>query len=112
MTSLAAILAQFPDLAEPVIVDWIARGWVRVEGARQDEWVFAEIDVARIRLIRELRIDMELDEQALPLVLSLLDQVYGLRRTLRHVMHALETQPDSVQDSVLTALAGPRSPLR
>ncbi len=104
MIRFNAIVAQFPDLPAPIIVDWIARGWVRAEGAGPDEWVFAEIDIARIRLIRELRIDLEVDEEALPLVLSLLDQVYGLRGTLKNVMQAIDLQPESVRTSLLAAL--------
>ncbi len=107
MTSFTAVLALFPDLGPPVIEDWIARGWVRAEGATPEEWVFVDIDIARIRLIRELRVDLEVGEDALPLVLSLLDQVYGLRRTLKAMVHALEGQPPDVREALLAVLAEP-----
>ena len=51
---------------------------------------FAEADLARARLIVELRRDFALDEEALPLVLSLLDQVYALRRQVRALCDALQ----------------------
>jgi chaperone modulatory protein CbpM len=105
MKSLAAVAVLFSDITAPVIQDWVARGWVHVAGASPEEWVFAEIDVARIRLIRELRVDLEVDENALPLVLSLLDQVYDLRRTLKAVTRALEDQPADVRAAVLAAMA-------
>jgi chaperone modulatory protein CbpM len=105
MKSLAAVAVLFSDITAPVIQDWVARGWVHVAGASPEEWVFAEIDVARIRLIRELRVDLEVDENALPLVLSLLDQVYDLRRTLKAVTRALEGQPADVRAAVLAAMA-------
>jgi chaperone modulatory protein CbpM len=61
--------------------EWIARRWVRpVEdeaGVR-----FEEIDVARVRLIQVLRHEMELDDGAVPVVLSLLDQLHAARREL------------------------------
>lgn len=104
MTSLAAVARLFSDVSAPVIQDWVARGWVHVSGSSPDEWVFAEIDVARIRLIRELRIDLEVDENALPLVLSLLDQVYDLRRALKAVARALEGQPAEVRAAVVAAI--------
>jgi len=105
MKSLAAVAGLFSDVTAPVIQDWVARGWVHVVGASPEEWVFAEIDVARIRLIRELRVDLEVDESALPLVLSLLDQVYDLRRTLKAVARAVDGQPADVRAAVLAAIA-------
>jgi chaperone modulatory protein CbpM len=104
MTGFAAVVALFPDLNAPVIADWVARGWVHVEGTRREDWAFAEIDIARIGLIRTLRIEMDVDEAALPLVLSLLDQVYGLRRTLRTVARVLEDQPEGVRTAVMAAI--------
>ena len=38
-----------------------------------------------MRLILELREDMAVNEEALPVVLSLLDQLYELRRRLREM---------------------------
>ena len=107
MKSLAAVTRLFSDVSAPVIQDWVARGWVHVAGASPEEWVFAEIDVARIRLIRELRIDLDVDEHALPLVLSLLDQVYDLRRTLKAMARALDGQPAEVRAAVLAAITNP-----
>jgi chaperone modulatory protein CbpM len=56
----------------------------------EEEEGFEEVDVARARLIVELRRDFALDEEALPLVLSLLDQVYALRRQVRALCDALQ----------------------
>ena len=47
---------------------------------------------------------MALGEEAMPVVLSLLDQVYDLRGTLRRIAGALEGQPPEVRDAVLRAL--------
>ena len=44
---------------------------------------------------------MDVGEDAVPLVLSLLDQVYELRTTLKSVLHALEAQPRDVQSALL-----------
>lgn len=109
MIRFDAVVAQFPDLGRSLIIDWIARGWVRVDGSDPDDWHFAEVDIARVRLIRELRIDLAVDEQALPVVLSLVDQVHGLRRSLERAIRALDGQPDSIRQLVLAALD--RAPL-
>jgi len=64
--------------------------WVEERLLLPDEGGFEEVDVARARLIVELRRDFALDEEALPLVLSLLDQVYALRRQVRVLCDALQ----------------------
>jgi chaperone modulatory protein CbpM len=104
MMRFEMVVAQFPDLGAPELADWIARGWIVPEGSTRADWAFAEIDVARIRLIRDLRVRMALQEDALTLVLSLLDQVYGLRGTLQAMARALDDQPSPVREAVLSAL--------
>jgi hypothetical protein len=42
----------------------------------------------------------------MPLVLSLLDQVYELRSRLKSVLRAVEAQPREVQLAVLAAVEG------
>jgi chaperone modulatory protein CbpM len=100
---VTSVLALFADLEETELSGWIARGWVRPE---EDEagWEFHEIDVARVRLIRDLRHTMAVGEEAMPVVLSLLDQVYELRGTLRELLRALDTQPELVRSTILGAV--------
>lgn len=104
ITRIDAVIARFPGLDEPHITDWIARGWIKVEGESRAEWGFTELDIARLHLLRDLQIDMAVDEAALPLVLSLLDQVYSLRRTLRTVMDALGDAPEDLRQRVYAAI--------
>ena len=40
----------------------------------------------------------------IPLVLSLLDQVYELRSRLKSVLHAVEAQPGDVKLAILAAI--------
>ncbi len=76
---------------DPVDLErWIAARMIRPDGG-PGEYRFAEIDVARIRLILELRDVMEITEPALPTVLSLLDQLYDLRRRMRALDAAMES---------------------
>ncbi len=83
---------------------WIRRQWVRPQ-PEGSGWRFAEVDVARIALICELRDDLRLDDEAMPVVLSLLDQVYELRRRLRALGAAVAAQPYEVRDAVWAALS-------
>jgi chaperone modulatory protein CbpM len=100
---VTAVTALFPDLTQIELIAWVERGWVLPDTAGSG-LEFHEIDVARVSLIRDLRRDMDVGEDAIPLVLSLLDQVYELRRTLKSVLGALERQPSEVQSAILGAL--------
>ena len=100
---IVAVRAMFSDLTEIELVTWVERGWVMPDVAG-DRMEFHEIDVARVRLIRDLRRSMDVGEDAMPLVLSLLDQVYDLRSQLSRLLRAVATQPDDVQQAVLRAL--------
>jgi chaperone modulatory protein CbpM len=75
---------------------WIHRGWLRPD-ARGGEPVFRDIDVARARLVVELRDDLGIQPDAVEVVLSLLDQVHGLRSELKALARALESQPETVR---------------
>lgn len=100
-----AIVSMFPDVRESELVTWVERGWVRPDGAPPD-WEFAEIDVARIRMIRDFRQAMAVSEETMPLVLSLLDQVYTLRGQMHAVARAVEHQPEPVRAAILAVLRG------
>lgn len=78
---------------------WIAERWVRPEGSA-GAWLFRDVDVARVHLILELRRDLAVDDEHLPLVLRLLDQVYDLRRRLKALSAAVEAQPLEVREAI------------
>ncbi len=82
---------------------WVALAWVRPDG-KPGAWVFREVDVARVRLIVELRDELSLDEEALPTVLSLLDQLYEARRQMRAMAKAITAAPEAARDAVLREL--------
>lgn len=105
MMNVLAVTAMFPDLTEVELITWVERGWV-LPDTGEGGLIFGEIDVARVRLIRDLRRGMDIAEDAVPLVLSLLDQVYELRTRLKSVMRAVEVQPRDVQLAVLAAIEG------
>lgn len=78
---------------------WVREGWVQpAQGERGP--VFDEVDVARVRLLCDLRKDMALPSDALPVVLSLIDRLNETRRDLRHLVDALQEQPEQVRRSV------------
>ena len=71
---------------------WVAAGWVAPE-RQGGEVSYREIDMARLQMIVQIRRDMRIAEEGMPLVLSLVDQVYGLRNELRRLAEAIEAQP-------------------
>ena len=83
------------------LIAWVEQRWIKP--VRQgDEILFDEADAARARLIDELRRDLSIDDEAMPVVLGLLDQLYYARRT----MAALWTALDEVAPDAKSRLAG------
>src|ERR1700754_2456801 len=58
--------------------------WVRRHASRSSR-EFSDIDVARARLIGDLRGDLGVNDEAVPVVLDLIDQIHGLRRLVREL---------------------------
>ena len=77
-----------------MIEDYIARQWVRPQ-LHQQVWQFEEIDIARLRLVCHLVQDIQVNDEGMDVVLSLLDQLYGVRAQMRYLAHAITRQPPS-----------------
>jgi chaperone modulatory protein CbpM len=103
MIVLDELLFRLKGLERRDLVRWVENRWVLPE-RRGQTWIFHEVDIARVELILEIRREFAVDEETLPLVLGLLDQVYDLRRQLRRVCDALAAQPSEVQAAVRRAL--------
>ncbi|HJT09071.1 MAG TPA: chaperone modulator CbpM [Stellaceae bacterium] len=103
MIGIDALIRMIAGLQEAELRRWIDERWVRPERAATG-FVFREVDVARVRLIVELRQELAIDEEALPVVLQLLDQVYALRRRLKAMSDAIDAQPDAVRQAVQARL--------
>lgn len=69
---------------EPIVLIYVEREWI-APALREHPVLFDEEDVARIRLIRELQTDLGVNDESVPLVLHLLDQIYHLRAHLRRL---------------------------
>lgn len=82
---------------------WVEAGWVQPAGTAE-AYLFGDADVARVRLIGELKYELRIEEDTLPLVLSLLDQIYGLRRQLSSLAGAVSQQPEEVRAAIAAAM--------
>ena len=99
--TIDSVCIEVRGLARDQLERWITLAWVRPDGA-PGTYMFREIDVARVRLIHELREEMRVDDDAVPLVLSLMDQLYEERRRMRRLRDALERAlPEQARQTVL-----------
>ena len=103
MISFDDLIERIQGLDRRELVRWVENRWVLPE-RRDHTWIFHEVDVARVELIVEIRHEFAIDDEAVPLVLGLLDQVYDLRRQLRRMCDALAAQPPEVQAVIRRAL--------
>jgi len=70
--------AQLFGVEQVIVVEMIRHEWVHPE----EERTLDEEDVARIRLILELRHQFGANDEAIPVILHLMDQLYYLRSQL------------------------------
>lgn len=102
MKTLIEVLAEF-SLSQEELLLWIERRWV-LPLAQGDDYVFGEADVARVQMIIELHRDLAIDDEAMPVVLDLLDKLYGLRRQMRELLSAVGELPEAHRDKLLSRI--------
>jgi chaperone modulatory protein CbpM len=94
MIGIDALMVQMPGLRKSDLERWIGQDWIRLG----PDGPFVEIDVARVRLIRNLRDELQIDEDALDVVLLLLDQLHDVHRRMRQLGKAIEhTVPEPLR---------------
>jgi chaperone modulatory protein CbpM len=108
MIAFETLIARFPGLDRIELLRWVENRWVLPE-RRGRRFLFREVDVARVELILEIRREWALDDEAMPLVLGLLDQVYELRRQLRRLVDAVAAQTPETRSAIERRLGPPRS---
>ena len=94
--------------ADPAAVDrWVDAGWLapgRVSGA----CTYTEIDLARTRLIQDLTRDLGVNDEGIPIILGLVDQLHGLRRVLSEVLVVLRARPANARERLARDLRAAR----
>jgi chaperone modulatory protein CbpM len=67
---------------------WIREEWlIPARGAPEPE--FTEMDLARARLIHDLKHNMGVNDEGLGVILHLIDQMHGLRRALAEAVASI-----------------------
>jgi chaperone modulatory protein CbpM len=73
-----------------IVQNWVEAGWLAPQPPGDDDG-FSEVDLARGQLICDLK-RMGVNDDAMPIILDLIDQVHGLRRVLRNALAAFDAQ--------------------
>jgi chaperone modulatory protein CbpM len=89
---------------------WIEERWL-LPREHDSGSTFSEVDVARAQLIRDLKQDLGVNDEGIGVILDLLDQLHGLRRTLRDLVSVVRTQTEA-SGRASTAQPSPTLPLR
>ncbi len=97
------LLAIVSEASEAELRLSLAAGWI-VPARQEGEMRFDETDAARLRLIHELRRDLGLDDEALPVVLSLIDQLHEIRFRFDCLAKAIAEEPEDVRERLLSKL--------
>ena len=96
------IVAEVEELTVRRLRLWVRRGWVAPR-QHEDGPVYDELDAARVRLVCQLKSDMNINDDAVPVVLSLIDQLHGLRRQMRALTDAVDRQPGEIREMIVRA---------
>ena len=89
-------------LGAVVLEAWIEAGWLlpRQDGAKRN---FYDVDLARAHLIHDLE-RLGVNDEGIPVILDLVDQLHGLRRTLRDLLSAIHAQPEAMRRWIIADL--------
>ena len=66
--------------------------------------LFTDMECARVRLICTLHYELEIDAGTLPVLLSLVDQLYDTRQRLLSLAAAVTAQDKHAQEAIIAAL--------
>ena len=104
MISESELVTTVGRIEVTVLRRWVERGWV-VPHQQASGPGYDEQDVARVALICDLIYDIAIEEDSMPVVLSLIDQLHDMRRLARVMAKAIEKQPDSVRQQITDEVA-------
>ncbi len=94
------VLSRIASVSAAQLRIWVSEEWVRP--ARNDAgFVFNEADVARVRLVNMLHNELEVGGEAMPIILSLIDQLHDLREQMRIISEAIDAQPNEIRSKLL-----------
>ncbi|WP_299845326.1 hypothetical protein [uncultured Paracoccus sp.] len=99
----AEAIAAIDDLDGPRLIAFVRARIVQPVQA-EGQQLYREADLARLQLLCDLSDTYELHEDALTMVMSLVDQLSTMRGDMRALMQAVATEPDEVRTRIHTVV--------
>ena len=90
---------------------WVDAGWL-LPCQNDEAERFSDVDLARAKLIRDLQTDLGVNDEGVTEILDLVDQVHGLRRTLRELLSAIHARSEPIRRRVTAEAHDAPSPYR
>lgn len=92
------VIARVQSLTVTRLRVWVREGLIKP--ADEAAETYSEADIARAALIRTLEDELGFDQEDVPVLLNLIDQIHGLRSELRGLLDALDELPPDVRTTV------------
>ena len=103
MISFDDLVAVMPALQRNDLEAWVREELV-VPQQEAGTLLFTDMECARVRLICTLHYELEIDAGTLPVVLSLVDQLYDTRQRLLSLTAAITAQDKKIQAAIIAAM--------
>src|SRR6056297_169542 len=104
-----SVVARVERLTIGELRSWVREGWVR-PAQGEDRPFFDELDIARVRLLCDLRKDMAISGDTIPVILSLIDRLNKSQREFRMLQQAVDEQPEDLRLELLNRYESIRKP--
>ena len=85
-----------------VLENWVEAGWLLPQDNEDD--YLSEIDLARAHLISDLN-ELGANDDAIPIILNLIDHLHGTRNTLQELLVRIHAQPEHTKQEILSGVA-------
>lgn len=103
------VISAIPGLTRARLVTFIETEVViplRPDQEGDPTLVFRQIDIARLQLLCDLADDLDMDESALGVVITLIDQLHAARNDLCAIARAVQAESPDVRARIGAALVG------
>ncbi|MDO5611617.1 MAG: hypothetical protein Q4G14_00050 [Paracoccus sp. (in: a-proteobacteria)] len=98
--SESEVIAAVTDLTETRLVAFCRARLVQPVQSDSGARMYREADLARLQLVSDLAETYDLPEDALDMVMSLIDQLNTMRGDMRALMQAVAAEPDEVRTRI------------
>ena len=92
------VVARVQSLTVTRLRVWVNQGLIKP--ADETAQSYSEADIARADLICTLEDELGFDEEDVPVLLNLIDQIHGLRSELRGLLEVLDELPSDMRSTV------------